>query len=276
MPASALIAVLAAALLHASWNLVLKSSSERLVAGSAQVALAGIAFIPVLVWRGFPTEVLPYLLGSAIVEVGYIYALAAAYDRADLSFVYPIARGSAPVLIAAGAFLGLSDRVTGLGWLALGLICGGVLMIGLSAATHRGAQWSLITGFLIATYVTIDGAGVRRTSDALAYTAALFLLTATLLVPFALVFRGRAVVGIALKAEWKLQLLAGVASLGSYSLLLYASKSAPLSLVSAARESGVLFATLLGWWFLDERITRMRLVASVLIALGVVLLALSR
>lgn len=276
MPASALIAVLAAALLHASWNLVLKSSSERLVAGSAQVALAGIAFIPVLVWRGFPTEVLPYLLGSAIVEVGYIYALAAAYDRADLSFVYPIARGSAPVLIAAGAFLGLSDRVTGLGWLALALICGGVLTIGLSAATHRGAQWSLITGFLIATYVTIDGAGVRRTSDALAYTAALFLLTATLLIPFALVFRGRAVVGIALKAEWKLQLLAGVASLGSYSLLLYASKSAPLSLVSAARESGVLFATLLGWWFLDERITRMRLVASVLIALGVVLLALSR
>lgn len=276
MPASALVAVLAAALLHASWNLVLKSSSERLVAASAQVVLGGLAFIPILVWRGFPTEVLPFLLGSAVVEVGYIFALATAYDRADLSFVYPIARGSAPVLIAAGAFLGLSDRVTGLGWLALALICGGVLAIGLSAPTRRGAQWSLITGFLIATYVTIDGAGVRRTSDALAYTAALFLLTASLLIPFALILRGRAVVAVALKAEWKLQLLAGVASLGSYSLLLYASRSAPLSLASAARESGVLFATLLGWWFLDERVTRIRLVASVLIALGVVLLAVSR
>ena len=276
MPASALIAVLAAALLHASWNLVLKSSSERLVAASAQVALGGLAFIPILVWRGFPTEVLPFLLASAVVEVGYIFALATAYDRADLSFVYPIARGSAPVLIAAGAFLGLSDRVTGLGWVALALICGGVLTIGLSAPTRRGAQWSLITGFLIATYVTIDGAGVRRTSDALAYTAALFLLTATLLIPFALLLRGRAVVGSSLKAEWKLQLLAGVASLGSYSLLLYASKSAPLSLVSAARESGVLFATLLGWWFLDERVSRLRLAAAALIALGVVLLALSR
>ena len=276
MPASALIAVLAAALLHASWNLVLKSSSERLVAASAQVALGGIAFVPILVWRGFPTEVLPFLLASAVVEVGYIFALATAYDRADLSFVYPIARGSAPVLIAAGAFLGLSDRVTGLGWVALALICGGVLTIGLSAPTRRGAQWSLVTGFLIATYVTIDGAGVRRTSDALAYTAALFLLTATLLIPFALLMRGRTVVGLALKAEWKRQLLAGVASLGSYSLLLYASKSAPLSLVSAARESGVLFATLLGWWFLDERVIRLRLAAAALIALGVVLLALSR
>ena len=276
MPASALIAVLAAALLHASWNLVLKSSSERLVAASAQVALAGLAFLPILVWRGFPIEVLPFLLASAVVEVGYIFALATAYDRADLSFVYPIARGTAPVLIAAGAFFGLSDRVTGLGWIALALICGGVLTIGLSAPTRRGAQWSLVTGFLIATYVTIDGAGVRRTSDALAYTAALFLMTATLLIPLALVLRGRAVVGSAVKAEWKKQLLAGVASLGSYSLLLYASRSAPLSLVSAARESGVLFATLLGWWFLDERVHRLRLVAALLIALGVVLLALSR
>lgn len=276
MPASALIAVLAAALLHASWNLVLKSSSERLVAGSAQVALAGLAFLPILVWRGFPTEVVPYLLASAIVQVGYIFALATAYDRADLSFVYPIARGSAPVLIAVGAFVGMSDRVAGLGWVALALICGGVLTIGLSAPTRRGAEWSLITGFLIATYVTIDGAGVRRTSDTLAYTAALFIMTAILLVPFALVLRGRAAVGLAMKAEWRRQLLAGVASLGSYSLLLYASRSAPLSLVSAARESGVLFATLLGWWFLDERVSRLRLVAAVLIALGVVLLALSR
>ena len=276
MPASALIAVLAAALLHASWNLVLKSSSERLVAACIQVALGGLAFLPILFWRGFPTEVLPFLLASSVVEVGYIFALATAYDRADLSFVYPIARGSAPVLIAAGALFGLSDRVTGFGWLALALICGGVLIIGLSAPTRRGAQWSLITGFLIATYVTIDGAGVRRTADTLAYTASLFIMTAVLVIPLALILRGRAAVGLTLKTEWRVQLLAGVASLGSYSLLLYASKSAPLSLVSAARESGVLFATLLGWWFLNERVSRLRLLAAVMIALGVILLALSR
>ena len=276
MPASSLVAVLAAALLHASWNLMLKSSSERLVAATAQVALAGLVFLPILVWRGFPTEVFPFLAASAVVEVGYIFALAAAYDRADLSFVYPIARGTAPVLIALGAFLGLSDRVSGLGWLALALICGGVLTIGLSAASHRGAHWSLLTGLLIATYITIDGAGVRRTSDALAYTAALYIMTSLLLVPFALVMRGPAVVSLSIKTEWKRQVVAGVASLGSYALLLYASRSAPLSLVSAARESGVLFATLLGWWFLDERVSRARWIAALLIATGVVLLTLSR
>ena len=276
MPASSLIAVLAAALLHASWNLVLKSSTERLVAASTQVALAGVAFLPILVWRGFPGEVLPFLAASAVVEVGYIFALAMAYDRADLSFVYPIARGSAPVLIAVGAMFGLSDRVTGAGWFALALICGGVLTIGFSAASHRGVQWSLTTGFLIAAYVTIDGAGIRRTSDTLAYTASLYIMTAALLIPLALVVRGREVVGNALRADWKRQLLAGVASLGSYTLLLYASRSAPLSLVSAARESGVLFATVLGWWFLGERVTRTRWVAAFLIAAGVVLLSVSR
>jgi drug/metabolite transporter (DMT)-like permease len=134
----------------------------------------------------------------------------------------------------------------------------------------------LITGFLIATYVTIDGAGVRRTSDTLAYTASLFMMTGLLLVPFVLAMRGPTVVAASLKAEWKRQLLAGAASLGSYSLLLYASRSAPLSLVSAARESGVLFATLLGWWFLNERVTAWRWVAAALIAGGVVLLALSK
>ncbi len=276
MPASSLIAVLAAALLHASWNLMVKSSSERLVTAASQLALAGMAFLPVLVWRGFPTEALPYLLVSGVVQVGYVYALATAYDRADLSFVYPIARGSAPVLIALGAFFGFSDTVEGLGWLALALICGGVLIIGLSSPSRRGAEWSLITGSLIATYVTIDGAGVRQTDDTVAYVAALTLVTTAMLVPLTLALRGRQVVTGVVRAEWQRQLLGGAASMASYGLLLYASRTAPLSLVSAARESGVLFATLLGWWFLDERVTGLRWVAAMLIAAGVVLLALGQ
>jgi len=253
---------------------MLKSSAERLVTGASQLALAGLAFLPVLIWRGFPTEALPYLLVSGVVQVAYVYALATAYDRADLSFVYPIARGSAPVLIAVGAFFGLSDPVQGLGWLALALICGGVLIIGLSSPSRRGAEWSLVTGSLIAAYVTIDGAGVRRTDDTVAYVAALTLITTAMLVPLTLSLRGFQRVRAVVRAEWHLQLFAGAASMASYGLLLYASRSAPLSLVSAARESGVLFATLLGWWFLDERVTGLRWIAALLIAAGVVLLGL--
>jgi drug/metabolite transporter (DMT)-like permease len=276
MPARALIAVLVAALLHASWNLVLKSSTERLVAASAQVALGGIAVIPVVIALGFPTEAWPYLLGSAVVQTGYIYALAAAYDHADLSFVYPIARGSAPLLVALLSLFGLSQAVTGFGWLALALICGGVVALGLLAPDHRGIGWSLLTGLLIASYVTIDGAGVRLAANPLAYTAALFLLAAVVLVPFAFVSRGWTVIKAGLKREWPRHLAAGVASLASYGLLLYASLLAPLSLVSAGREVAVVFATAGGWWFLDERLGRARSAAVVVVALGLVVLAVGR
>lgn len=255
---------------------MVKSSSERLVAVTAQVGLAGLLFFPVLIWLGPPFEAAPYLLASAVVQVGYLFALAASYDRADLSFVYPIARGSAPVLIAFGALMGLSDPVKGLGWLALALICGGVVLLGLSAGSHHGLGWALLTGFLIACYITIDGAGVRQAEDVLAYTAALFFITAVFLVPLAFIARGGELVRQALRMEWKRHLFAGTASLGSYGLLLFASRLAPLSLVSAVRETAVVFATAGGWWFLNERVERKRILASTIITIGVVVLALSR
>ena len=190
MPAAALFAVLAAALLHASWNLVVKSSSERLVAAAAQIVLAALVSLPFLVWRGFPTAALGFLLASALVQTGYVYSLAAAYDRADLSFVYPLARGTAPVLIALGGLIGLSVAINGRGWLALALICGGVIALALTATSHSGVGWSLLTGVLIATYINIDGAGVARTPDTFAYTAALHAFTGVLLVPLVITLRG--------------------------------------------------------------------------------------
>jgi drug/metabolite transporter (DMT)-like permease len=276
MPASALVAVLTAALLHASWNLLVKSSSDRLVAAAAQVVLVAVAFIPVLIWTGLPLEAWEYVVASGIVQVAYLYSLASAYDRADLSFVYPLARGTAPLLIALGGLVGLSTRATGIGWIALALICGGVIGIGLSAETHHGVGWSLLTGVLIAAYITIDGTGVRQADSTLAYTAFLYAITGVLLMPLVLGMRGLDNIKDALRLEWKRHLFAGAASLISYGLLLAASLTAPLALVAAARETGVLFATLGGWWFLQERVSRSRVVASVFIAAGVALLALGR
>lgn len=276
MPPSALLAVLAAALLHASWNLLVKSSSDRLVAAAAQVVLVAMAFIPVLIWTGLPLEASEYVIASAVVQVAYLYSLASAYDRADLSFVYPLARGTAPLLIALGGLIGLSTPATGIGWVALALICGGVIAIGLTAESHHGISWSLITGVLIAGYITIDGAGVRQAESTLAYTAFLYAVTGVLLLPLVLGLRGLSNIRGALQLEWKRHLLAGAASLISYGLLLAASRVAPLSMVAAARETGVLFATIGGWWFLHERLSRSRVAASVVIAFGVALLALGR
>ena len=276
MPLAAVTAVLVAALLHAAWNLVVKSSSDRLVAATSQVVLAALVSLPFVIARGIPTEVAGFLAGSAVVQVAYLYALANAYNHADLSFVYPIARGSAPVLIAFSALAGLSEPIAGRGWLALALICGGVVAIGLAARSHRGLGWSLLTGVLIATYITIDGNGVALTDDVIAYTGTLYCATAILLVPVVLATRGRQQVAETMSREWGRHLFAGTAGVGSYGLLLFASRLAPLSLVAAGRETAVVFAALGGWLFLGERVGRIRAAAVLFIATGMVILAISR
>ena len=276
MPVGAVAAVLAAALLHAAWNLVVKSSGDRLVAATSQVVLAALISLPFVIARGVPTEVAGFLAGSAVVQVIYLYALATAYNHADLSFVYPIARGSAPVLIAFSALAGLSEPIAGRGWVALALICGGVVAMGLAARSHRGLGWSLLTGLLIATYITIDGRGVTRVDDVIAYTGALYCATAILLIPVVLATRGPQKVAETLTREWSRHLFAGAAGVGSYGLLLYASRLAPLSLVAAARETAVVFAAVGGWLFLGERVGRIRAAAVLFIAAGMVILAVSR
>jgi len=276
VPVSALVAVLVAALLHATWNLLVKASGDRLVTASAQVILSGVVFLPVVVWRGFPVSAVWYVLGSGMVQTLYIYALAAAYNRADLSFVYPIARGSGPVLIALGSLAGLSAQPGPIGWLALALICGGVVSLGFAARSHHGLGASLLTGVLIAVYISIDGAGVRQTPDLLAYTAALYTVTAILLIPMVIVARGASQIRLAVSEDWKSHLAGGIASMTSYGLLLFASRLAPLSLVAAARETAVVFAALGGWWFLGERIGRARAAGVVVIAAGMAVLALGR
>jgi drug/metabolite transporter (DMT)-like permease len=276
MPPAALFAVLAAALLHASWNLVVKSSNERLLAATAQVVLAGLVFLPVVIWRGLPGPALAFVVASSLVQLGYLFALTTAYDRSDLSFVYPLARGTAPLILAGAGVLGLGGTVDLRGWTALALICGGVMALAFTARSHAGLGWSLLTGALIALYIAIDGTGVRRADDTLAYTATLYLMTGVLLVPMVWVLRGKEAIRIAVRTEWRRHLLAGAASLASYGLLLYASRLAPLSLVAAGRETGVVFATIGGWWFLHEQVTRARVGASILIALGVAALALGR
>lgn len=276
MPTAALVAVLVAALLHASWNLLVKASGDRLVTASAQLVLAGLVSVPIVAWRGFPTEAIWFLLASSVVQVVYLYSLATAYNRADLSFAYPIARGSAPIIIALGSLAGLSTLPGLRGWLALALICGGVVGLGLASSSRHGLGPSLLTGFLIAVYISIDGAGVRATDDVIGYTASLTVLTSLLLIPAMLIARGGTQLRRALRSDWPRFLGGGVATLGSYGLLLYASQLAPLSLVAAARETSVVFAALGGWWFLDESVGRRRALAVTLIAVGMIVLAISR
>jgi drug/metabolite transporter (DMT)-like permease len=268
-----LLLVLGSALLHASWNLVVKSASDRLIAAWAQAVFGGLVFLPILLVEGVPVRVLPAVVGSGLVHLLYGLTLVAAYDRGELSLVYPVARGVAPILVTGAAALFLHDVPSGGGLLAIACVVAGVLWVA-RGRDHRGLGWALATGATIAAYTTIDGASVRTLGTALAYTGAVFVANAIWYLPVIAVRRSRRQVIASVQGEWWRQLFAGAASIGAYALVLTAARFAPLGLVAALRETSVLFGAVGGWLILKEPEAKQRLRGATLIAVGLAVLVL--
>lgn len=270
MPLSALGLVISAAVLHAGWNLVVKSSEDRLVATWMQLTSGALVFLPVLVVGGFPTDRLWPFAVSAVVHVVYALTLVTAYDRGDLSVVYPVARGIAPAIVAVGAAITLGDVISPVGVVAVGLIVLGILA-GAAGHARAGVSWALVTGALIAVYTLVDGAAVRAGEESIRYTVAVFAGTAALLMPVVLILRRPAELLPAIRRDGMRNLVAGVGAGTAYMLVLAAARIAPLGLVSAGRETSVVFGALAGWLVLGERMGPRRVAASVVIAVGLVL-----
>lgn len=264
--------VLSSALLHASWNLAIKASSDRLVTAGAQVTLGALAFAPVLAVTGLPHGVWGWVALSSGVHLLYGLSLVTAYERGDLSAMYPIARGTAPALVALGAAIFLGDQIDGAGLAAIALIVGGIVAIGLNGRP-RGVGWAIVTGLFITTYTLIDGQAVRQLDGALAYTVCVFAGNAILYTPVVLWRRGPAGVVSGVRTDWWRQLLGGSASALAYIFVLIAARTAPLGLVSAVRETSVVFGALAGWLLLRERLGGQRVIASASIAVGLVVVA---
>ncbi len=274
MPPIALAIVLAAALLHAAWNLVVKSSRDRLVAAWLQITFGALVFLPALLTGGgVPWSLWGFVLVSSVVHVFYGVTLAAAYEAGDLSVVYPIARGSAPLLVTVGGILLLADRPDLLGGLAVVVVTAGILVIGLRGRPGRGLPFALATGLTIATYMLVDTAAVRAGTESLRYTVAVFVGNALLFTPVVLLRRSPARLGRILREEGWRHALGGAASLVAYALVLLAARSAPVGLVAALRETSVVFGALGGWLLLGEPMGRRRLEGALVIAAGIVLLA---
>jgi drug/metabolite transporter (DMT)-like permease len=271
MTTAAVLLVLGSALLHASWNLVVKRSADRLVAAAAQMTFGAFVSLPLLAARGLPPGAWHFLAATSVVHLGYVLTLVRAYDRGDLSVVYPVARGTAPVIVTAGAALLLDDAPSGWGVAAVVLITLGILTLGVRGRP-RGVGWALATSGFIAAYTMIDGAAVRALDDSVAYTLAAFVGIAVVLVPYTLWRRGVPRVAASLAAEWPSHLLAGSASVVAYALVLAAARVSPLGLVSALRETSVLFGALGGALLLKEGSAAARVRAAALIAAGMALL----
>ena len=272
MPGLVVGAVLFAALLHASWNAMLKARRDTflttvLVAGGggllAALALPFVSAPAAASW--------PFIAASALVQGVYYRLLVATYRSGEMSLAYPLMRGSAPLLVALASRPLIGEALGGMQWLGIGCICGGILALAGGAPARgtgrRTVTYALLTACTIATYTMIDGAGVRRSGAPAAYTMWIFLLTAIGFVLWAR--RGRpGELWPYARANPQVVVLGGVATLGSYGIALWAMTLAPVAAVAALRETSILFATAIAALFLREKIGVRKLAAIALVAGG--------
>ena len=277
-------AVLFSALLHASWNALIKSGRDKAL-DTALIHLLGCGVGAVLVAIvGLPDRAaLPWLATSVFIHIGYYVTLVGAYNHGDLGFSYPIMRGTAPLLVAmlSGPLIG--EHLPLAAWLGVAGICSGVMMIGLSQSRREGSSrraalaFALANAAIIATYTFVDGLGVRASGNALQYVALLFLVDG--LPYFALVIWQRradlAPVRAFMRERWPVALGGSACSLGAYSITLWAMTRAPIASVSALRETSVLFATLIGVLLLHERFRLQRAIGAGAVVAGVMALRLA-
>ena len=265
-------AVLCAALLHAGWNTLIKAHGGAvatiLVAGGAgllcALALPFVAAPDPASW--------PYIGASALAQVMYYFLLIATYRSGDLSHAYPLMRGCAPLIVAlCGALAG--EVLSATQWLAVALICGGVLaMFGSGqAGSRRTTLLALGTACVIALYTLVDGAGVRRSGAAAGYTMWIFVLTAMGVLALGWRRHGRELLPFARRSPnltLGVTLGGGLMTAGSYGIALWAMTAAPVAAVAALRETSILFATLIAALVLRERVGPARVIGAVLIAAG--------
>jgi len=263
--------------MHASWNALVKSSTDKAFDTALIHLLGSVVAIPLVALAGWPERAAwPFIAASLLLHIGYYIALTGAYKHGDLGLTYPLMRGTAPLLVALSATFTLGETLSPLSWAGVLGISAGVLTLGLSPhafAAPKAVQFALANAVIIATYTVVDALGVRAGGNAIQYVTALFLLDGW---PFALIvfLRRRTEVLPYVRKRWPLALLGAIASLGSYGIALWAMTRAPVATVAALRETSVLFAALLGVWFLKEVFTTRRLIGTCAIVGGVMALRL--
>lgn len=292
MPTGALALVLVAGLIHASWNIAAKKAGGDYRFAFFTTVIVVVAWGPLglwLAWSAVPTWgrlEWGLIAASALLHSGYYLVLLRGYRKADLTVVYPLARGSGPLLSSMAAVVLLGEQISALGVLGIAGVVGGVFLIAGGPALwrgghdaqarrrlHKGVAYGVFTGVFIAAYTVVDGYAVKVALispilvDYMSGVLRLFVVTPPVL-------RDLPAVRSHWRAQWKYALFVGIVSPVSYVLVLYAMQAAPLSHVAPAREVSMLFAALIGGQLLGERDRGMRLLGAGCIAAGVMALAL--
>jgi drug/metabolite transporter (DMT)-like permease len=271
------LAVLGAALLHASWNALLKAGGDKqldavgLAVGSGAAALLAVPFLPA------PSPAShPWIVASALVHIAYFWALAGAYRWGDMSFSYPIMRGGGPLIVTVAGVLAFGEVLPWAETLGVALICAGILAFAAHSAADPAAQrkslaFALLNACVIAAYTLIDAKGARLSGAPVSYALWFFILNGAVI--FAVGWLGRgAALSRHLARTWRRAALGGTLALGAYAVALWAMTKAPVALVAVLRETSVVFAAVLGALFLKEPFTPRRVAATLAVLAGLVAL----
>ncbi len=269
------LAVLAAAFLHALWNALIKLGTSKvgtmviLSVIEVPIGLAVLSVAPPMNPAAFP-----WVLAAGCTHFAYKFFLTYAYDRGDLSRVYPIARGAAPMIVALVGGFFLADAISARQYLAIAVLGGGILMMARGVLDHgedrRLLPFALGSACATATYTMIDGIGGRVSGAPGAYVAWVFVADGLIFSLGMLALRGVSVLPRDGRA-WAQGSLASLASYGAYAVSIWAMTLAPIAVVAALRETSILFAVLIGWLIFGERMDRGKAMAAAVIVAGVLL-----
>ena len=273
----ATVLALTAAVLHASWNLAVKSSGDRRMSLWGQFMIAGLisSFILCAWFAMFdhPHITWGWALISGATHVPYLLLLSRAYDRGDFSMAYPIVRGSGALVSAFAGIAILGDRYSPTSLIGLAVAVCGLFLLGKSSSWYViGAALSVAA--TIAVYSVVDGHGSRQ-SNGIAYALALNMFQALITTAYIFVTRKHDMIST-IRWNWKKMSLAAIASTTGYALVMIAYQRAPIGYVAALRESSVVIAALAGWKFLDEGDHKRRLSAAGIVLVGLVILVIGR
>lgn len=280
MTATVFIAVIGAALLHAVWNAVVKGGADKwvsmaaIVLGHVPFALAALMFAPAPDPASFP-----WMAAGVALHIGYQFFLLWAYQQGDLTQVYPIARGSAPLIVALVSVTALGVHLAAMEMVAVAIIACGILSLALmrrsGGASGGVVVLALVTGMFIAGYSLVDGMGARAAGSSVGYYAWLSLINAAITGAYLAMTapaRLRAVFGPGLRTF----VIGGGASFAAYAIVTWAFTQAPIALVTALRETSVVFALLIGVVVLRERFDLVKFASTLTTLVGAVLLRIAR
>lgn len=272
-------AVLIAAACHAGWNGLLKLNVEPIVATTLLAMASGLVVVPFVFVAGLPDAAAwPYLIASVAVHIGYYHTLAEAYRHGDLGQVYPIARGTAPLLTALVATLALGEMLGLFAWAGVIALTAGILLLvvwgGRQARRFdaRSVGFALLTSLTITAYTLVDGIGARVAGSAAAYSTWLFLLSGTAMSLYGLIRIGPQRLAGHFRASWATALGGAALSTAAYAIAIWAMTVAPIALVAALRETSVLFAALISTFLLHEPWRGARIAATLIVLAGALLL----